>query len=149
MTNALHTLSVSELAQGLRDKSYSAVELAEHFLARIKAHDGHINALITCTENEALDDARRADAALAAGTAGALTGIPLVHKDIFLTEGVRTTCASRMLDNFVAPFDATVVAKLVGPRVAVKAFPPEPRDEAVREFDGTCAAATAAEGLED
>ncbi len=112
MTNALHTLSVSELAQGLRDKSYSAVELAEHFLARIKAHDGHINALITCTENEALDDARRADAALAAGTAGALTGIPLVHKDIFLTEGVRTTCASRMLDNFVAPFDATVVAKL-------------------------------------
>lgn len=112
MTNALHTLSVSQLAQGLRDKSFSALELAEHFIARIKAHDEGINALITRTDEQALAEARRADEALANGQAGALTGIPLVHKDIFLTEGVRTTCASRMLDNFVAPFDATVVAKL-------------------------------------
>ena len=112
MTNALHTLSVSQLASGLRDKSFSAVELAEYFLARIKAHDESINALITRTDSQALAEAQRADEALANGQAGALTGIPLVHKDIFLTEGVRTTCASRMLDNFVAPFDATVVAKL-------------------------------------
>ncbi len=112
MTNALHTLSVRQLAQGLRDKSFSALELAEHFLARIKAHDGDINALITRTDAQALADAQRADDALARGQAGPLTGIPLVHKDIFLTEGVRTSCASRMLDNFVAPFDATVVAKL-------------------------------------
>lgn len=112
MTNALHTYSVSQLAQGLRDKTFSAVELAQHFLDRIKAHDETINALISVTQEQALADARRADDALTVGNAGALTGIPLVHKDIFLTEGVRTTCASRMLDNFVAPFDATVVAKL-------------------------------------
>src|SRR5205823_13850823 len=61
-----------------------------------------------------LSDAAAADRALAAGSAGALTGVPIAHKDIFCTQGVRTTCGSRMLDNFVSPYDATVVAKLKG-----------------------------------
>jgi aspartyl-tRNA(Asn)/glutamyl-tRNA(Gln) amidotransferase subunit A len=81
-------------------------------LARIEAHQPQLNALISVTATAALQEAAAADGVLARGGGGAPTGIPLVHKDIFCTDGVRTTCASRMLDNFVAPYDATVVAKL-------------------------------------
>src|SRR5439155_1164745 len=73
-----------------------------------------LNAFISVTREQALSDAAVADRALAAGAAGALTGVPIAHKDIFCTQGVRTTCGSRMLDNFVSPYDATVVAKLKG-----------------------------------
>ncbi|MGJ8668726.1 MAG: Asp-tRNA(Asn)/Glu-tRNA(Gln) amidotransferase subunit GatA [Oceanococcus sp.] len=108
----MHTLGLRDLAQGLRQKQFSAVELAQHFLARIDVIDGDLNSLISRTDDIALAQAALADAALSAGEAGPLTGIPLIHKDVFLTQGVRTSCASRMLDNFVAPFDGTVVAKL-------------------------------------
>ena len=67
---------------------------------------------MTVTRDKALADARSADAARAAGRAGRLTGVPLAHKDIFCTDGIRTSCGSKMLDNFVAPYDATVVEKL-------------------------------------
>jgi len=108
----LHTRSVAELAAGLAAKDFSAVELAQHYLARIEAGNSALNAFVTITPERALADARRADAARAAGRAGPLTGVPLAHKDIFCTDGIRTTCGSRMLDTFVAPYDATVAERL-------------------------------------
>ncbi len=109
---SLHTLSVAELAAGLRQKQFSATELARHFIARSEAHNGLLNGYITLTPERALADAAAADARLASGQAGPLTGIPLAQKDIFCTDGIRTTCGSRMLKNFVSPYDATVVERL-------------------------------------
>jgi aspartyl-tRNA(Asn)/glutamyl-tRNA(Gln) amidotransferase subunit A len=108
----LHHLTVAELAEGLRARQFSSVELVRHFLARIERLNPELNALITVTADQALAAAARADERIAAGEAGELTGIPIVHKDIFCTDGVLTTCASRMLSNFVAPYDATVVERL-------------------------------------
>jgi aspartyl-tRNA(Asn)/glutamyl-tRNA(Gln) amidotransferase subunit A len=106
------TRSLSDLAQDLRTRACSSEEITRHFLDRIAALDGDINAFITVDRERALQQARAADARLAAGTAGPLTGIPIAHKDIFCTQGLRTSCGSRMLDNFVPPYDATVVANL-------------------------------------
>src|SRR5690349_10363535 len=108
----LHRLTLSELRDGLKAKQFSSVEATKHFLARIDKHNKALNAFITVTAEQALADAAQADRDLASGKGGALTGIPLAHKDIFCTDGVLTTCASRMLSNFVAPYDATVVARL-------------------------------------
>ena len=90
----------------------SAVELAQRQLAAIAQRDPALNAVITPTRERALEDAKAADEAIAGGRAGPLTGIPYLHKDIFCTDGIRTSCGSRMLDNFVAPYDATVTEKL-------------------------------------
>ncbi len=109
---APHLKTLSELAAGLRAREFSSVELARMFLERIERAQGTLNAFISVTRAQALTDAALADRALAAGTGGALTGVPIAHKDLFCTRGVRTTCGSRMLDNFVAPYDATVVANL-------------------------------------
>ncbi len=108
----LHQKSVAELRGMLDRKDVSSVELARHFLARIRAHDGALNSFISVTEAQALEAALAADHRIAAGQASALTGIPLAHKDIFCTLGVKTSCGSRMLDNFVAPYNATVVERL-------------------------------------
>jgi aspartyl-tRNA(Asn)/glutamyl-tRNA(Gln) amidotransferase subunit A len=110
----LHRLSVSELVGGLRARRFSSVELTRAYLERIDRHQGTLNAFISVTREQALREAEAADAALAAGGGGALTGVPIAHKDLFCTRGVRTSCGSRMLDNFVSPYDATVVAKLRG-----------------------------------
>jgi aspartyl-tRNA(Asn)/glutamyl-tRNA(Gln) amidotransferase subunit A len=104
--------SLQEIAAALRAKKVSAVELATESLARIDAGNGRINAFVTVDQEGALAAARAADARLAAGTATPLTGIPMAHKDVFCTEGVLTTCGSRMLSNFVAPYDAHVVSLL-------------------------------------
>ena len=109
---SVHEKTVAELAAGLRSKEFSSVELTKLFLERMEASQRSLNALVSITRDSALAAAAAADSRLAAGRAGALTGVPIVHKDIFCTEGIRTTCGSRMLDNFVAPYDATVVAKL-------------------------------------
>src|SRR4030088_706950 len=108
----LHTLSIGELGRTLSERRISSVELARHFLGRIERLNPALNAFITLTAEQALTDAAAADARLKAGERGPLLGIPLIHKDIFCTDGVRTSCGSRMLDNFVAPYDATVVARL-------------------------------------
>ncbi len=108
----LHTRSVAELAAGLERREYSAVELARHFLARIESANAALNAYVTVTPERALADAQAADETRARGAAGPLTGVPLAHKDIFCTDGVRTSCGSKMLDNFIAPYDATVVERL-------------------------------------
>jgi aspartyl-tRNA(Asn)/glutamyl-tRNA(Gln) amidotransferase subunit A len=108
----LHTLSIGELGRRLAAGEVSSVDLTRHFLARIERFNPSLNAVITLTADRALDAARAADRRLAAGERGRLLGIPLIHKDIFCTEGVKTSCGSRMLDNFVSPYDATVVARL-------------------------------------
>src|SRR5450631_1232934 len=110
----LHTLSIGELGKSLKSGQTSSVELTRHFLGRIERLNPAMNALITLTAEQALAAAAAADARLAAGEEGPLLGIPLIHKDIFCTDGVKTSCGSRMLDNFVAPYDATVVARLKG-----------------------------------
>ena len=109
---SLHTQSIAELSRGLAERRYSAVELARYFLARIAAANPALNAFITVTADAALASAAAADAARAAGSISPLTGVPIAHKDIFCTAGVKTSCGSRMLDNFVAPYDATVVTRL-------------------------------------
>lgn len=108
----MHNQSIAQLSQSLACGEFSSVELTEHFLRRIRQMDGTYNAFITLMEESALESARQADKQRAAGNAGALTGIPLAHKDIFCTNGTRTSCGSRMLDNFIAPYDATVVSHL-------------------------------------
>ncbi|MFP4278952.1 MAG: Asp-tRNA(Asn)/Glu-tRNA(Gln) amidotransferase subunit GatA [Halochromatium sp.] len=108
----MHEQSITALAAALRARAFSARELTEHYLARIERLDGRINAYITVTAEQALAAAERADQQLAAGSAGPLTGIPIAHKDIFCTNRVKTSCGSRMLDAFVAPYDATVVQRL-------------------------------------
>jgi aspartyl-tRNA(Asn)/glutamyl-tRNA(Gln) amidotransferase subunit A len=104
--------TISELAAGLRSGEFSSEALTQCFLDRIGRYDGQLNSLVTLTADSALADARAADGRLKAGQAAPLTGIPYLHKDIFCTEGVRTSCGSRMLDNFMAPYNATVTQKL-------------------------------------
>jgi aspartyl-tRNA(Asn)/glutamyl-tRNA(Gln) amidotransferase subunit A len=108
----LHRRTLTELAAGLRARKFSSLELVSELLARIEKSQGALNAFISVTRDAALADARGADLALGSGGGGALAGVPIAHKDIFCTQGVRTTCGSRILDNFISPYDATVVAKL-------------------------------------
>jgi len=110
--DALHQKSIAELSSGLAQKAFSAVELTRHFLGRIRELDRRLNSVITVVEKEALLQAGAADERIQKGEAGPLTGIPLLHKDIFCTKGVKTSCGSFMLDNFISPYDATVVEKL-------------------------------------
>lgn len=107
----LHLKTLSELAQGLKSKAFSSVELTQAFLDRIRQHDKILNSFITVTEDQALTQARAADALLASGQAHPLTGIPLAQKDIFCTQGIKTSCGSKMLDNFIAPYNATLIEK--------------------------------------
>ncbi len=108
----LHHQTLSELRAGLRARRFSSVELTKHYLARIERFDSQLNAFITVTAESAVRAAEAADRELETSNAPALTGIPLVHKDIFCTDGVLTTCGSKMLSNFIAPYDATVVERL-------------------------------------
>ena len=101
--------SVTEIRQGLAAGEFSSVEITQDYLARIAQHNPALNCFISVTDDIALAQAREADAALARGEAGALTGVPLAHKDLFCTDGVKTSCGSRILDNFIAPYDATVI----------------------------------------
>ncbi len=105
-------MSAAEIGRGLRTGKYTSIEVTRHFLERIDRANKSLNAFITVTPERAMADAKRADARIARGEGGPLTGVPLAHKDIFCTDGVLTSCGSRMLSNFVAPYDATVVERL-------------------------------------
>jgi len=112
MAEELCRLSLSEVSSLLARRRVSPVELTEAYLHRIAARDGDLNAYITVDEAGALAQAREAEARLARGEGGPLTGAPLALKDLLATHGLRTTCASRILENFVPPYDATVCARL-------------------------------------
>lgn len=107
----MHELSVSQLAKGLRKGEFSSVELTKCFLDRIEKHND-LNAFITVLGERAILQATNADSLIKENKQTALTGIPLAHKDIFCMYGVKTTCGSKMLDNFLAPYDSTIVSKL-------------------------------------
>lgn len=107
----MHHQSIKELATGLRSKKFSCIELTQVFLDRAKQFED-LNCYITVCEESALNAAKQADVNLKGGDAPLLTGIPFAHKDIFCTEGILTSCGSKMLHNFVAPYSATVVEKL-------------------------------------
>jgi aspartyl-tRNA(Asn)/glutamyl-tRNA(Gln) amidotransferase subunit A len=108
----MHTKTLSELSTSLHKGDVSSVELTQHYLDRIRTHNNQLNAYITVCEDKALEQARAADQKIQQKTAGKLTGIPIAHKDIFCTKGIRTSCASKMLDNFISPYNATVVEKV-------------------------------------
>lgn len=108
----MHNKSLAELSASLQKGEFSSVELTQHYLDRIKTHNDDINAYITICEDTALAQAKVADESLQQKSASKLTGIPLAHKDIFCTQGIRTSCGSKMLDNFIAPYNATVVEKI-------------------------------------
>jgi len=108
----MYQKTVAELSRALAAGETTSVALTEAFLARIKTLDPRLNSFITVTADEAMADAKAADERRAAGKATPWTGIPFAHKDIFCTAGVRTTCGSRMLENFIPPYDATVVKRL-------------------------------------
>ena len=108
----LHRLTVHEAHDLLRERRISAVELTESVLSQIDRHDEEIKAYITVTPEVALEQARRADELISAGEARPLTGIPVAIKDNMCTRGVPTTCGSRILENFVPPYSATVVGRL-------------------------------------
>lgn len=106
----MHKLTIAQQVKALAEKQFSSEELVKHYIQRIEAHDEKLNSFITFTPELAIDNAKKADARGANG--GLLNGVPIALKDIFCTDGVKTSCASRMLDNFIAPYDATVVTKL-------------------------------------
>ena len=105
----MHNKTISELASALRAGEFSSEELTKHYLQRIQTFDKTLNSYITVTEEPALTMARAADARIASGDATLLTGIPIAQKDIFCTEGVKTSCGSKMLDNFISPYNATTI----------------------------------------
>ena len=103
---------IAELSRSLARKDFTSVELTEAYLSRIQQHNPELNAYVTVTAEQALQQATLADKARVGGSTAPYAGIPFAHKDIFCTTGVRTACGSRMLDKFIAPYDATVVAKM-------------------------------------
>jgi aspartyl-tRNA(Asn)/glutamyl-tRNA(Gln) amidotransferase subunit A len=113
-TADLHRQTLTQLAAGLDRGDFTSVELVLSLLERIERLDGDLNAFVTVTAESALRAAERADESRSKGEKRVLNGLPIVHKDIFCTRGVLTTCGSRMLENFVSPYDATVVERLAG-----------------------------------
>jgi len=108
----MHNKTLFELSKALQSKTISSEEFTKHFIDRCYAYDSSLNCFITLDEERALAQAKAADKKIQQGESTPLMGIPFAHKDIFCTDGMKTSCASRMLDNFIAPYDATVVEKL-------------------------------------
>ena len=108
----MFNLTLSELSNALSRGEFSSLELTQAFLDRIKRLDTQYNSFITLSEEHALQQAKAADTLRATGQATALTGLPIAHKDLFCTQGIRTSCGSKMLDNFISPYNATLVKRL-------------------------------------
>ncbi|MGB1907293.1 MAG: Asp-tRNA(Asn)/Glu-tRNA(Gln) amidotransferase subunit GatA, partial [Spongiibacter sp.] len=104
--------TVADIIRGLDAGDYSSEEITRQYLDAIAARDGQYNSFITVTPELAIAQAQAADSARARGESSLLGGVPIAHKDIFCTDGIRTSCASKMLDNFIAPYNATVVEKM-------------------------------------
>jgi aspartyl-tRNA(Asn)/glutamyl-tRNA(Gln) amidotransferase subunit A len=103
--------TLAEISRALENRDISSVEITKAYLDRIAQENADLNALITVTEDLAMAQAEAADKKRSEGSAGAFTGIPIAHKDLFCTNGIRTSCGSKMLDNFIAPYNATVVER--------------------------------------
>ena len=114
MTDKHRDLTIHAAHELLQAKKISSVELTTDYLARIKAVDPQVRAIVTVTAEHALEQAKKADELIAAGKAQPLTGVPFLLKDNMCTKGIKTTCSSKMLENFVPPYNATVVEKLNG-----------------------------------
>ncbi len=108
----LNELTIREAHEGLKDKSFSSVELSEACLARIGERNATINAFITVSEDLALAEAQKADELIASGKQNILTGIPFSVKDAICTDGVRSTASAKILDNYIPPYDATVIKNI-------------------------------------
>ena len=113
----IHQLTLAELAVGLAARDFSSTEIVTHYLQRISEHNPELNGFISITADSALAAAAKADQqrsshSVADQSLSPLAGLPIAHKDIFCTQGVKTSCGSRMLDNFIAPYESTVTAKL-------------------------------------
>ena len=105
----MHQLTIKQLAEALKERTFSSAELTQHYLDRIKQVDSHINSYITINEDTAMSSAKEADKQIAQGNHTPLCGIPLAHKDLFCTQGIKTSCGSKMLDNFIPPYNAHIV----------------------------------------
>ena len=104
-------LSLKEISQALGEKKFTSVELTQFFLNRVKKHNPSLNAFITIDEDKSLAMAKKSDQLIQSGQKSILTGIPIAQKDIFCADGWKTTCGSKMLDNFISPYDSTVIHK--------------------------------------
>jgi len=107
----MQNLSLKELSEGLKQKKFSSLELTKFFLNRLELHNSSINAFITIDKDKSLAMAKNSDEIIKEGNQNYLTGIPIAQKDIFCAEGWKTSCGSKMLDNFIAPYDSTVISK--------------------------------------
>jgi aspartyl-tRNA(Asn)/glutamyl-tRNA(Gln) amidotransferase subunit A len=112
LTSDLHQLTIHEAHELLKNRQLSSVELTKNYLERIARVEPKVRAFVTVTDDLATEQARKADELIAAGKGGPLTGIPIAIKDVICTKGIKTTCSSRMLQNFVPPYDAAVMEKL-------------------------------------
>ncbi len=108
----MHERTITELSKDLAEKKFSSLELTEHFINRIKKYDTKLNSFITITEEHAINQAKKIDAEIAKNKLRPLSGIPIAQKDIFCMKNIKTTCGSKMLENFISPYDSTVVKKL-------------------------------------
>lgn len=108
----MHQLTIRKIVDRLDNKEFSSVEIVRHCLDRIKKFDTQLNSFITVTPELALEKAAEADAQRAKGNNSILLGVPIAQKDIFCTDGIKTSCGSKMLDNFIAPYDATIVQNM-------------------------------------
>ncbi len=108
----IYKKSISELSNLLDKKSISSVEMTKYFINRINSYDSKLNSFITIDEESAEKEAKEADEIISKKKHSLLTGIPIAHKDLFSTKGTLTTCGSKMLENYIPPFNATVVEKL-------------------------------------
>ena len=108
----IYKKSISELSELINKKAISSIEMTNYFIRRIRSFDKNLNSFITVDEDFSYAQAKIADKQIAANKNTFLTGIPIAHKDLFSTKGILTTCASKMLENYIPPYDATVVSKL-------------------------------------
>ncbi len=104
--------SVKEILTAIKNKDVSVIELTSNYLDKIKERDDELNCFVTLTEEFALNKARKIDEEIAKNKVRALSGLPIAQKDIFCTKNIKTSCGSKMLDNFVSPYNATVIEKL-------------------------------------
>lgn len=108
----MHGKTIKQLSNALQNKEFSSKELVAHCLDRLQTYNADLNCCISIIPEQAIEQAEIADSKIQQGDSHPLTGIPLVHKDVLCTKGIRTSCGSKILDNFIAPYDATVVARL-------------------------------------